>query len=269
MKHITLWCLPRTGTTAYCSHLVNTGQVRTDGAQELFERSMFWPVFDDEITDTKVTGLRPDRQFKDKMKWDPYLLNEKVLLDNYKKDWIWMRHVSTDDGIKVIKTKTPPNADDFNNYEKNRMNMLNNQNIPHVVKMYAHIKLDVEDIIYPTDHHFILRDPLDSTLSQFFAHETKVWHVLENHSNDLSVNSNFVIDCSTKKFRGILYQHCMDIVKIMNKLKNVKHTLIKYEDFNFNTNYKKMWTKEKKISHCRNLDTVDDILDIYKNMLES
>ena len=272
MKHITLWCLPRTGTTAYCNHLVNTGQVHTDGGQELFERSVFWPVFDDEITDTRVTGLEPDRQFKDKMKWDPYLLNEKVLLDNYKKDWIWMKHVSTDDGIQLIKSKTPPNADDFNNYEKNMVNMLNSQNIPHVVKMYAHIPLDVEDIIYPTEHHFILRDPLDAILSQCFADETKVWHILDNHKNKLSVNSDFVIDCSTKKFRGNLYQHCMDIIKIMNKLKNVQHTLIRYEDLfnkNFNTNYKKMWTKKYKLSHCVNLNAVDDILDIYKNMLES
>ena len=52
------------------------------------------------------------------------------------------------------------------------MNMLN-INIPHVVKMYAHIPLDVEDIIYPTEHHFILRDP-DVILSQCFADETKV-----------------------------------------------------------------------------------------------
>ena len=29
----------RTGTTAYCNHLVNTGQVHTDGGQELFERT--------------------------------------------------------------------------------------------------------------------------------------------------------------------------------------------------------------------------------------
>ena len=68
--------------------------------------------------------------------------------------------------------------------------------------MYAHIPLDVEDIIYPTEHHFILRDPLDAILSQCFADETKVWHILDNHKNKLSVNSDFVIDCSTKKFRG-------------------------------------------------------------------
>ena len=64
----------------------------------------------------------------------------------------------------------------------------------------------------------------------------------------------------------------MDIIKIMNKLKNIQHTLIRYEDLfnkNFNTNYKKMWTKEYKLSHCVNLNAVDDILDIYKNMLES
>jgi len=273
MKHITLWCLPRTGTTAYCNHLVNTGQVRTDGAQELFERAKFWPVFDNESIDTRVIGLTPDREFKDnKMNNDISMLNEKVLLDNYKKDWIWHRHVSTDDGIQLIKTKTPPNADDFNNHEKNMMNMLNNQNIPHVIKMYAHIPLDVEDITYPTYHHFILRDPLDATLSQCFVDETKVWHILDNHKNKLSVNSDFVIDCSTKKVRGILHQYCMDTIKIMNKLKNVQHTLIRYEDLfnkNLNTDYKKMWTKEYKLSHCVNLSAVDDILDMYKNMLES
>ena len=55
MKHITLWCLSRTGTTAYCNHFHHTGQVHTDVAQELFERvNPVWSVFDDEITDTRV-----------------------------------------------------------------------------------------------------------------------------------------------------------------------------------------------------------------------
>lgn len=269
MKHVTLWCVPRTGTTAYCNHLVNTGKVRIDGAQELFERSLFWPVFDDEVTDTRVTGLTPDRQFKNIMNNDAYMLNEKVLLDNYKKDWIWMRHISTDDGIQVRKTKNMPSADDFNNHEKNRIDMLNNQNIPHVVKMYAHINLNVEDITYPTEHHLLLRDPLDTCLSQYFANETKVWHAKTHDAYSNSIKDNFTIDCSDKKFRGVLWQCCLDNMNIINKLKNTEHKLIKYEDFHFNTDYKKMWSKEKKISHCINLDTIDDILDTYRNnMLE-
>ena len=95
--------------------------------------------------------------------------------------------------------------------------------------------------------------------------------LLENHKNELSVNSDFVIDCSTKKFRGILYQHCMDIIKIMNKLKNVQHTLIRYEDLLIRTSIQtiRKCGQKRKLSHCVNLNTVDDILDIYKNMLES
>ena len=51
-------------------------------------------VFDDEITDTKVTGLEPDRQFKEKMKWS-ILLNEKVLLTIIRKWYGWNMLVQT------------------------------------------------------------------------------------------------------------------------------------------------------------------------------
>ena len=37
MKHVTLWCYPRTGTTAYCEHLVNTKKVDSDELQEFLE----------------------------------------------------------------------------------------------------------------------------------------------------------------------------------------------------------------------------------------
>ena len=52
----------------------------------------------------------------------------------------------------------------------------------------------------------------------------------------------------------------------MNKLKVCKiHLLDIRPFFNFNTKLEENMDKEEKMSHCVNLNAVDDILDIYKN----
>ena len=46
------------------------------------------------------------------------------------------------------------------------MNMLKETNVSYVLKAYTYLNLDINQITYPTEHHLIIRDPLDTGLSQ-------------------------------------------------------------------------------------------------------
>ena len=93
MKHVTLWCYPRTGTTAYCEHLVNTKKVDSDDRQEFLGKYRYWPCFRDDHVDLSVVHFPPDRDFKkvvldeigiDKIQGDNAdYITEKLLRQHY------------------------------------------------------------------------------------------------------------------------------------------------------------------------------------------
>ena len=75
--------------------------------------------------------------------------------------------------------------------------------------------------------------------------ETKVWHILDNQ-NKLSVNSDFVIDCSTKNLEETI-SALRGYHKNNEQIKNVQHTLIRYEDLLIRTSIQTIRNVVKKV----------------------
>lgn len=269
--HTTLWCYPRTGTTAYCEHLVNTKQVDSDELQEFLGKYRYWPCFYNDEVDLSTTHFLIDRKFKNKLahtKGDPAnFITEKLLRQYHNKEWVWVEYKHTSEGIKHFITKDIPTQTKLDNHLQDTMNMLKETNVSYVLKAYTNLNLDISQITYPTKHHLIIRDPLDTGLSQILANRTMVWHARKNDK----VNFTNIGEIDFKEKRNVdeVEESCRQNINLLKMLKGKLDKFIRYEDLDLtSTSWKKLWTLEDKLSLCKNIHMLDDTLNQYKITLE-
>lgn len=291
MKHITLWCYPRTGTTAYCEHLVNTKQVDSDEIQEFLARYKFWPCFHDERADFSMPGLTnktidfstihfsPDRDFKktvlDKIgfyniKGDHAdYITENILREHYDKKWIWVDYRKSEKGIERYITSELPTQYKLDNHFKISMDMLSETNISYVIKAYTNLNLKIDDITYPSEHHLIIRDPLDTALSQIFANRTMVWHARKNEWSEHKFMNIDEIDFKEDNNMQQVLDCCKNNLYLIQMLEGKLDKFIRYEDIDLSsTSWRKLWTLEEKLSLCKNTHLLESVLNNYKLILE-
>ena len=266
-KHITLWCYPRTGTTAYCEHLVNTKQVDSDKLQELLTRYRYFPCFQDDHVDLSTINFAPDRTFKNKLnhnQGDPAnQITEKLLKEHYNDDWVWIDYKQSEKGIEQHITKTIPTQTKLDNHLQDTMNMLKETNVSYVLKAYTNLNLDINQITYPSEHHLIIRDPLDTGLSQILANKTMIWHARKN--DEVNFMNVGVIDFELKEHRDEVEESCRQNINLLKMLEGKLDKFVRYENLDLsNTSWKKLWTLEKKLSLCKNMHVLDDVLNHYK-----
>lgn len=263
MKHITLSCLHRSGSTAYCNHLMNTGLVDSDILQEAMTKFTFWPCLDtDEQVDLTFKHLPLDIDFQKLLLYKEEDITESVLRTHYKEDWVWLKY-DTENDFKFIKSKEIPTQQELDDYYKNLFHVLNHTNKKYVIKNYYNkIKVD-----YPTEHHVLIRDPLDNLLSQIFADKTKWWHGSKNENNDYKKRISRIDKINLEDYKQALIDYCENNLGLIKQFQgNAK--IIKYEDVQFDTHFKKLWTYEEKLVMCNNIHTINPIVKNYKEVLD-
>ena len=271
MKHVTLWCYPRTGTTAYCEHLVNTKKVDSDELQEFLGKYRYWPCFNNDEVDLSTTHFHIDRTFKNRIdhtRGDPAnFITEKLLRQYHNKEWVWVEYKHTSKGIKHFVTKDIPTQTKLDNHLQDTMNMLKETNISYVLKAYTYLNLDINQITYPTEHHLIIRDPLDTGLSQILANRTMIWHARKHDKvNFMNVGE---IDFKEKQNLDEVEESCRQNINLLKMLEGRLDKFVRYEDLDLSsTSWKKLWTLEDKLSLCKNIHMLDDMLNQYKIALE-
>ena len=279
MKHVTLWCYPRTGTTAYCEHLVNTKKVDSDELQEFLGKYRYWPCFHDDHVDLSVVHFPPDRDFKkvvlDKIGFDKIqgdhadYITEKLLRQHYNEKWIWIDYRQSEKGIERYITSELPTQQKLDNHFQESMKMLSETNVSYVIKAYSNLNLKIEDITYPSEHHLIIRDPLDTALSQIFANKTMIWHAKKNEWSEHKFINIGEIDFEDEgNMQQVLYA-CQNNLSLLEMLKGKLDNFIRYEDLDLSsTSWRKLWTLEEKMSLCKNTHLLESVLNDYKLTLE-
>jgi hypothetical protein len=147
------------------------------------------------------------------------------------------------------------------------MNMLKETNISYVLKAYTYLNLDINQITYPTEHHLIIRDPLDTGLSQILANRTMIWHARKHDKvNFMNVGE---IDFKEKQNLDEVEESCKQNINLLKMLEGKLDKIVRYEDLDLSsTSWKKLWTLEEKLSLCKNIHILDDALNQYKIALE-
>jgi|TARA_R110000744_G_scaffold7122_1_gene24411 hypothetical protein len=245
VKHVTVWCLPRSGSTAYCNHLVNTGLVDQSVNMEMFDDNSLRPCFRQHDIDISLNHLPIDFSISKK------LLTGEWIKENYNPDWVWIRYVEDGDKIFPSITDTPLTQYELDEYINMTMRRLRNTRSSQSLKIYADLPINYCDIDYDTDHHLLIRDPIDITLSREFAIRTKLWHSLtENDTREI----DFILDFKDETLYNIL-KYTIQSQRQLEEKTNCFSTIVRYEDLNMTDNkFKKVWTLEQKLQYTVNLD---------------
>tara|TARA_Y100000385_G_scaffold276704_1_gene322777 strand:- start:14553 stop:15425 length:873 start_codon:yes stop_codon:yes gene_type:complete len=286
-KHITVWCQPRSGSSAYCNYLKTTGQVKSDLAQEIMSMHSSWPSICKEEKpvnpNTNNAQYRAPHQFDNDFKWkcDNKPNNIKHHLDNHNDEWVWSDWKSTEKGIIPFYTRTIPMW-----YIKNHLdgmtNLLKVAKIPEAIKLYEwDVKrnpiIPFEDIKYDTGHHILIRDPLDNALSEIIAQLTMVYHKPSTDETATPIseyNISFNPNIEREKYHFTPYQwvhRCCEInINLLETLGDKVNKIVKYEDIDFTGNkFKKIHTKAEKIAVSKDMEHIEDMLNNYQKRLDS
>ena len=147
------------------------------------------------------------------------------------------------------------------------MKMLSETNVSYVIKAYSNLNLKIEDITYPSEHHLIIRDPLDTALSQILANKTMIWHARKHDKvNFMNVGE---IDFEDENNMREVLNACQNNLSLLKMLKGKLDKFVKYEDLDLSsTSWKKLWTLEEKMSLCKNTHLLESVLNDYKLTLE-
>ena len=228
-EHVTVWCLPRTGSTAYCNHLENTGVVQQSKSMEIFNKQMLLPCFRQPGIDILLHHLPSDNTV-------PENFTGEWIQNNYNPDWVWIRHVEDGNSIYPAITDSPVTQYEIDQFYNIAMRKLRHTPSKHVVKVYEDKNWNLADIDYDTQHHLLIRDPVDITLSKEFAKRTKVWHLSPDEKNP---KIDFKLDFSQRD----LYINLKHTIESQLKLESkcgVFSKIVRYEDLKMNKNkYKK------------------------------
>ena len=245
-EHVTVWCLPRTGSTAYCNHLENTGVVQQSKSMEIFNKQMLLPCFRQPGIDILLHHLPSDNTV-------PENFTGEWIQNNYNPDWVWIRHVEDGNSIYPAITDSPVTQYEIDQFYNIAMRKLRHTPSKHVVKVYEDKNWNLADIDYDTQHHLLIRDPVDITLSKEFAKRTGVWH--QTHADE---NTTLKVDFKLDFRQQDLYDKLKYNIEYQNKLKSicgVFSKIVRYEDLTMNRNkYKKVWTRQQKLKYAVNLD---------------
>ena len=244
VEHVTVWCLTRTGSTAYCNHLENTGVVQQSKSMEIFNKQMLFPCFRQPNIDILLHHLPLDNTV-------PENFTGEWIQNNYNPDWVWIRYVEDGNSIYPAITDSPVTQYEIDKFYNITMRKLRHTPSKHVVKVYEDQHWTLSDFDYDTQHHLLIRDPVDITLSREFAKRTKVWHLSPNEKNP---KIDFKLDFSQQD----LYINLKHTIESQLKLESkcgVFSKIVRYEDLKMNNNkYKKVWSLEQKLEYVLNLD---------------
>lgn len=279
-KHISVWCQPRSGSSAYCNHLKTTGKVFTDGAQEFMSASTFWPMLQE-------PGIKPDtfnisfqsypfdNEVRTNADNDPLQVYDTVK-NTYNPNWIWTDWKLTERGIKPFYNRNIPRHYIENAKERTwAQDLLSKAKVSEAIKLYDFDGFEFEDIKYDTVHHLLIRDPLDTALSQLVAYITMVWHQESGDENKVRIKDTISFKPNKNKIHERTpYQwaeHCYNQnINMLETLGDKVDCIVKYEDIVFKNNrFKKMHTLQEKLSICQDLHCLDDMRNNYNKRLDS
>ncbi len=284
VKHITVWCQPRSGSSAYCNYLKTTGQVKSDLAQEIMSVHGAWPsICKEENPNTNNSEYQASHPFDNEFKWkcnnEPNNITHH--LDNHNDEWVWTEWKSSENGITPFYNRTIPMW-----YIKNHLdgitNLLKLARVSEAIKLYDYDaklnpRIAFEDIKYDTKHHILIRDPLDNALSEIVAQLTMVYHKASTDETSTPIsecNISFNPNIKRKMHQPTPYEwvhRCCEInIKLLETLGDKVNKIVKYEDINFTGNkFKKIHTKAEKIAVSKDMEHIEDMLNNYQKRLDS
>ena len=281
-KHTSVWCQPRSGSSAYCNHLKETRKVFTDSAQEFMSASQFWPMLQEPGTDSadnfkmSIESFPYDNELRIKLNHDAYKIYDNIK-NTHNPKWLWTDWKLTDRGIKPYYTRNIPRhyLEDTFPSRPWAQEILTKSKVPEVIKLYNYDNFQFEDITYDTNHHLLIREPLDNALSQIVAYITMVWHQESNDENKVRIKETIsfkpIQNEPHKKTPYQIAEYCFKSnIDMLEQLGDKVDVIVKYEDMKFKNNrYKKMHTLQEKLAVCSDLHFLDDMRNNYNKRLDS
>mgnify|MGYP005718848357 FL=1 len=279
-KHISVWCQPRSGSSAYCNHLKTTGKVFTDVSQEFMSAHTFWPML-------KEPGIEPDtfnisfqsypddNEVKEISNNDPFRVY-KTIRNRHNPNWIWTDWKLTERGIKPFYNRSIPTHCIEDTKERTwAQDLLSKSKVSEAIKLYDFDEFNFQDIKYDTVHHLLIRDPLDTALSQVVAYTTMVWHQESNDESKVRIKDTISFNPNENKIHERTpyewAEHCHNQnINMLETLGDKVDCIVKYEDIDFKNNrFKKMHTLQEKLDICNDLHFLDDMRNNYNKRLDS